>query len=418
MIGNLFTTALGSLERSPYTFALVQEVAGSNLPKTFMTRTSNERVDVAAGQFGGTVAFFGSGWGLDKLLNWAYKRFAHIDLNALKESTVPIAAMEKRHLWAISGKSAAIFAIQGALYWAVPFARNILTAKRTGSGNFADVITNGNQQPVTTEQKRAKAQEAKEKIAYCKRMVCKILGGGALVALGALGLAAVGIKRGWGIGQLKGQWGNKLLETFALARGDLGNYPKWSQFLFIAVASYAGWIHAVRDKFELKEQLLQFGGFLFGWFGPPAWAKTLFNKRFQSLLEKHVPNKTDADALYKKVMGTNWNGTEGKSLSIGEVEKHLAHLPEVAQKAKALCAKQTGFGLLVSAILLGAIPQFINWQLTAGRMASKNAGGDIKQASSTAAMLAPVSPVQQAALRRFNAFAQPYNPAIQQAQRA
>lgn len=414
MIGNVITAGLSSLERNPYIFALAQEVAGSNLPKTFMTRTSNERVDVAAGQFGGTVAFFGSGWGLDKLLNWAYKRFAHIDMKVLKESAAPIAAMEKRHLWAIAGKSAAIFAIQGALYWAVPFARNILTALRTGSGNFADVITNGTKQPLTPEQKEAKAKEAKEKIAYCKAMIAKIVGGGALVALGALGLAGLGIKRGWGIGQLKGQWGNKLLETFALARGDLGNYPKWSQFLFIAVASYAGWIHAVRDKFELKEQLLQFGGFLFGWFGPPAWAKTLFNKKFKSLLEKNVPNKADAEALYENVMGTNWNGTAGKSLSMGQVEQHLAHLPDVAQKAKALCAKQTGFGLLVSAILLGAIPQFINWQLTAGRIA-RTTHDDSKTAPVSPIIL---SPLQLAAFNRFKAFSQSYPSAYQHAQRA
>lgn len=246
-------------------------------------------------------------------------------------------------------------------------------------------------------------------------MIAKIVGGGALVALGALGLAAAGIRKGWGIGQLKGQWGNKLLETFALARGDLGNYPKWSQFLFIAVASYAGWIHAVRDKFELKEQLLQFGGFLFGWFGPPAWAKARFNSKFQELLGKHLPNKADAEALYKKVMGTNWNGTEGKSLSMGQVETHLAHLPEVAAKAKSLCAKQTGFGLLVSAILLGAIPQFINWQLTAGRIARKNASSTVQPAAAT---LAPVSPLQLAALKRFNAFAQSYPSTYQPAQQA
>lgn len=163
MIGNFITAGLSSLERNPYIFALAQEVAGSNFPKTAMTRTHNERVDVAAGQFGGTVAFFGSGWGLDKLLNWTYKRLAGIDFKALKESKIPIAAMDKGHLWAIAGKSAAIFAIQGALYWAVPFARNILTAKRTGSGNFADVITNGTKQPLTPEQKEAKAKKPKKK---------------------------------------------------------------------------------------------------------------------------------------------------------------------------------------------------------------------------------------------------------------
>lgn len=343
-------STIAHLEAQPILYPLTQEVVGANVPKTLTTRNHDERLDVAAGQFGGTLAFFGSGLLLDRLLKpffeWVNKKAKH-----------PVNA---KH-WTILGKSFAIFAVQGALYWAIPFLRNYATAKRTGTGSFTELITGGHKQAA------AQSKDVKEKMAYFKDMFSKIVSGGLAASAASVGLASLAIRRGWGVGKA-GRW---MLDKLALGGGSFKNYPKLAQFLFIAVASYAGWIHAVRDKLELKEQLLQFASFVFGWFVPPKVFDKIFGGQFKNAVGEEMFRKIYDDQAKKvtleRIHRAFAPGVE--KLDKTAIDALMKESPAFA-KASKLYAKQTLWGLLTSILLLSVTPQLINIWLSKKRLAN------------------------------------------------
>ena len=319
-----------------------KEVLGTNVPKSLMTRSNHERVDVASDQFGGTITFFGSGLALHYGLDALYKA---VNPNVLKQPHA--------NQWRIAGKSTAIFAVQTALYWAIPFLRDYITAKRTGKESFTHVIGAEADHPGVGKDDQPSAGVA-EKIKYYKCMFWKATGIGVAVAAAAVGLTALAVAKNRAFkntGLTK--W---LMNNMALGEGKLTKYPRWSQFFFVALASYAGRFHAVRDHYELKEQLLHFGSFLFGWFIPPM----LFERFYGKQINKMIQNK----ALLQKV-------TEGKtSLDFSLIKKHLAkEHPELFQKAQRLFAKQQIFGLAFSIVVLSLLPPLINFKLTEDRLA-------------------------------------------------
>ncbi len=378
---NSIASALGQLEQKQVLYPLAQEVLGSNIPKTVVTRNRDEMIDVASGQFGGTVAFFTSGLILNKVLDKALK--------LLNKGNVPAGSPAQR--WGILGKSLAMYAVQGGLYWAVPFARNYMTTKRTGVTNFKDIINqNGN----VDEAKKPSQKELDEALSGYKSRIVKILGAGSALAAGLFGASAVMAKRGVAPGKLA----SGAMRYLSLGQGDFKNFPRAAQFLVIAVGSYAGWIDAVRDKFEMKEQLLQFASFVFGFFVPPVMMERLFKGKMENLLRNEAPE------LVAKVIGKDASGNLNKKLVLSNIEKHLAS-SALLKPAKKLFVKQTVAGLAVSAVLLSALPQLINRVLTKKRIADEQ---DVKPVAKQPAQPSPFvlqpapQPVMKKSFERFS----------------
>jgi len=333
---------LVQLQAKPVLYPLIKEVMGCNTPKTLVVRNQNEMLDVATGQFGGTICFFGSGIVLDRILKPLYQsilRHPHLLPN-------PKAALE----WTRLGKSFGIYSLQGALYWAVPFFRNFLTSRRSGTHNFIQMVG------VQRKPDVINLQKLKEKQAYSLGMVRNIVTGGVIASALSIGASIYAIRKGLAINKPAAF----LLKHLGLGGGSFKNYPRWAEFFFIAVASYVGWIHATRDKFELKEQLLQFGSFLFGWFVPPLLFERYFKGRLRSLLKN--------EALFKKVMGTNAQGQLNSKLNISNIRKFLAKSPALKQ-AEALAVYEFAAGMGVSVVLLATLPQLLNFKLTKKRVA-------------------------------------------------
>jgi len=329
---------LKQLQDKPVLYPLIKEVVGCNAPKTLVVRNQNEMLDVATGQFGGTLCFFGSGILLDRLLKPFYQKIL-THPNLLPN---PKAALE----WTRLGKSFSIYSLQAALYWAVPFFRNFLTSRRSGTHNFIQMIGVQRKADLVNQQK------LKEKQAYSLGMVRKIIIGGVIASALSVAASVFAIRKGLAINKTAAF----LLKHLGLGGGSFKNYPRWAEFFFIAVASYVGWIHATRDKFELKEQMLQFGSFLFGWFVPPLAFERYYKGRLRQLLN----NKP----LFEKVIGVN-----ASMLNINHIRQHLASRPLLKRQAEALFVSQTLFSLGTSIVLLSVLPQLCNIYLTQRRVA-------------------------------------------------
>jgi hypothetical protein len=340
-INSVMAQGLSWLEHNQISDFVIKEVSGANIPKTIVTRTLDERIDVATGQFGGTIGFLGGGLAMQYL--------GRAILDKLSPGVFKLPKTDPKRLWAVLGASYAIFAVQGALYWAVPFFRNYLTAKRSGSENFLQVI--GAESP-EDQRKRQKSQKLKARMKYFRDMPLKILAGGGLTALGALALAAIKIKNNSAFGPTA-----KLFNRIALEDGLIKNYGKWATFWFVAVASYVGWIHAVRDKFELKEQLLQFGTFVASFFGP----QPLIEGIFKRLTQKRLPDH--ATALLSTA-----DGKKTSKLTFDAIERVFQAPNAKKVVAQNLYIAQSLLGWGFSIVMLGTLPQLLNWTLTNRRL--------------------------------------------------
>jgi len=366
---------------------LTKEVLGTNVPKSLMTRSWDERIDVASDQFGGTIAFFGSGLLLNKGLDQFY--------NLFKKDLAHKVTGEAAKAWRIVGKSAAIFAIQTALYWAIPFLRDYITASRTGSTNFTQVI--GAEQKKKGRKHKQHDLETKQKLHYYGTMFGKTIAIGVGTALAALGLTTLAIKRKAPLNHSSGikKW---LMKNMVLGEGQIQNYPRWAQFFFVALASYAGRFHAIRDQYELKEQLLHFGSFLFGWFIPPIVFENIYAHKLKTLVKdpaliaKLTGSEKALTTLAEK-QKTLWGkvkafiATEGTGLKAAQIKAHIPESNPLFKKLEQLFAKQQIFGLLFSIGVLSILPPFINWGLTKDRLKH-----DQKLATKTETLKKPDTP--------------------------
>ncbi len=320
---------LGRLESQGVWDTMTKEVVGINAPKIAVTRTNTERLDVAVSEIGNTIGAFGTGYLLDQALGKTFKSAQAAGGNAAR--------------WAVLGRSGAMFSAIFAIMWAMPFIRNYITAKRTGSVKFTDVIGAKGLQKNPQEDVQGAIQ------GYRNRALA-ILGLGALGVLAAAGGALLAIRRGSGLGVFKGLFGNETLaRNLLLKNGSFGDFGGMKALLFWGVPAYGGWIQASRDPYEKKEQLLKFGNFVACFFGPQLLFDKYFHGKFKNLLPEGV------EATYKGITEALKTAAEGPG---------RARLQEALKFWK---VKSLG-GLLTSIVLLGVMPPLINIWLTGQRV--------------------------------------------------
>jgi|GEM_PF-2159243 len=378
-----FFSRLGWLENNGLWDTAIKEIVGSNFAKILLARTWDERLDVGSCELGCTIGVFGSGLILDKLLGALFKKAQARGGTAEK--------------WAVLGRSAALFSLVSSVMWGMPFVRNYLTAKRTGSTNFTEVIG-------AKQQSAAQKDSSKNSIAEYRNKSLEILGLGLGGAALATGTSWIAIHKGIGLGPIA-----KLIEkrvfknAFILKDGQFKHLTGLPALLFWGLPSYGGLLQASRDKYERKEHLLKLAMFIGFFFVPPFIFKALFNKQVQKAAAKGLPHLLKEGATSYKAL-------------IAEIEKNAPGTQKRQVLDKLMTAwkiKSLG-GLSISLFLFGTIPQLMNIKLTRMRLAKNGESFEDTALTSASAMpdMSPLGPWINAPFQRPQAwnFQQPLNP--------
>ncbi len=366
MISAKFVTILGAVESYPVLDTTIKEMAGINAPKIALTRSNTERKDVAISEIGNTMAFGVGGVAVDQFLKQVFKQ-------AQKETAT--AASQR---WATIGRSMGVYSTIFSLMWAMPFVRNYITAKQTGSVSFTDVIkANHKNKPHLHDQKAALG----EALDYYRNKALGIIGLGGAATLASAGLAKMAASAKRPVGQKfldwlfvtsgKGNAQKTLANRLLLKGGEFAGFGGLPALLFWGIPAYGGWLHASRDPYEKKEQWLKFGNFVACFFLPPVVMDKIFKSRF----EKHFPQL--------KTVGYNYHA----------ITSTLKHQKPEMEKALQLWARKNLWSLLSSIVLLGTMPQLINIHLTRKRLIRDQAASAPKPQPATRPQ-APASSVQ------------------------
>lgn len=310
---------------------VTKEVVGINVPKIVMTRSDTEQKDVAISEIGNTMAFGVGGLLVDQVLK---RSFAGVQ---------KAGASQTAQRWASLGRSLGVYSTVFSLMWAMPFIRNYITAKQTGSVSFADVIKANHHHPENSHDRQAVLKDA---LSYYQGQAQAILGLGALGTVASAGFARLAAQKEIWAKPLEKLFQHQWMDSLLLKGGKFAGFGGTPALLFWGLPAYGGWIHASRDPYETKEQWLKFINFVACFFGPPVVIDKLFKGKFNS----RFPQLKDVGFGYEAITKT--------------LDAH----PEKKATALKLWAGKNALSLFSSIALLGTLPQLINWYLTQERM--------------------------------------------------
>jgi len=240
-----------------------RELTGNNLPHVLIVRNQNELIDQSISQFGNTAAYFGTGLIMDKALDQIPK--------LLKQ---PITAQTKP--WFIFGKSLSIFSLIASVNYAMPFLRNYITTKRTGTTHYADMI--GEKKHLNTTQTNINEKLAEDKKTFLHRVS---LGAG-ISALSTL--ATTALMRAKAPVPKAVSFFNKHL---GLLNGSFKKFRALPAVLFWVIPTYSGLLSGARDKYETQELALRFAAFNLAFFVFPH----TIEKAIEKATERVKPTK-------------------------------------------------------------------------------------------------------------------------------
>lgn len=349
---------LGYLEAHSINDTLAKEVLGINIPKILCTRTMNEKVDVATSEVGNTIAFTAGGLLLNKVLDFSFTQ-------AKKGIRLPV-AQKGEEFWRSTALYSAIF----SLMWAMPFIRNYITAKRTGFTDFSSFIVDKPQ----FAKNKSNTDQLESSLQGYQKKAKSILGMGALGAFLSIAMGTMSLRTGLGMKQVESLINSPSLyhslhkklglpqipenlwqkvfkgvtdirfQDLLLKKGQFSNFSGLPALLFWGVPAYGGWIHASRDPYEKKEQLLKFASFTACFFVMPLLIKKVIDRLFHS----HFP--------------------EVSTINYQTIQKTFAKQTKILEAALFLWATRYVASLGSSILLLGVMPQLINIKLTEKRL--------------------------------------------------
>ena len=377
MLGFLISV-LSTLEQQPVLDTALRDLLGNNLPKIALTRSSAERMDVAVSQFGNTLLFGLGGTAMDLLLRRVFA-------NAQKAASHTAA-----YRWAEVARSLGIYSTMASVMWAMPFVRNYITTKKTGSLSFSDVIqSGGTPKAKTPAQQAALAANLQEN----KRKALVILGWGAagvaVPAAFALWAGKTTLNTGKKVGEdlLEKLYHNKIAKSFVLEGGEFKKLAGIPSLLFWGLPAYFGWYQASRDAYEKQEVFIRAANFTFCFFGPGMISDNLLKKKF-----------TEKFGL--------------PDMSFAAVK--ASALSEAKQKAAQNFLKWKNLGSMgVSVALLGITPQLLNIYLTGRRLHDDQSQGK-PSAGRPAAPPVPTLPpwMSQALMSPGQPQTKPWSPSV------
>lgn len=350
---------LSRIERQPLLDVAIKEVLAINTPRIAIARSRNERMDVAVNELGDTFGLLGLGFLADKTLQRVFKRYA--------KSIKP----QEKILHDLS-RSLTLYSIIFAFMWAMPYIRNYVTAKHTGSANFAEII---GETPYPQRESRQK-ELLGQKLNHYRKMITKILTLGGLGAVMSTGIGLLALKKNFRAGA-----GLKWLHSkIALEGGSFWKFSGLPAVLFWAFPAYAAWIQAARDGYERKEWMLKFVNFVVCFMGPQKLMEKGFRSRFRAYLPEGV--KPTFDNIRQRLRG------------------------ETLRKALRLKTLQEGLGLLFSLVLMGITPGLMNIALTRKRIAQDQETPETQDTQANPAVVPELARAAEVSAQdaRFQAF--------------
>jgi hypothetical protein len=321
------------LEKNPVGDTAVRDFLGNAVPKAALTRSQTEFNDVAISNGGNLLAFVVGGLTVDKLLQ---ALFSGVQKVGQKATT--------GYRWARIARSMGIYSTMVSSMWAMPFVRNYITTRRSGSVNYSQVIqTGGSNSPKTPEQEAA----VKASLNDSKRHALTILGsGGVGIALSAVLGKWAASRKDFGKNFLDKLYQKPFTEKLLLgASGKFSKMGPWPTMLFWGIPAYIGWYHASRDPYEKKEVYVRLANFMACFSLPPYLAK----KAFENKIINQFPELK-------------------KNISFNAIKDLYKDNPAKRWAAQKMLLTQNGLGMVSSIVLLGVTPQLLNIYLTQQRL--------------------------------------------------
>jgi hypothetical protein len=356
-------TKLFSFFESSYEmgFVLVSKVIGNAFPRIAITRSWDERKEVAFNEFTHTLGFFGALPIVSRLMDPIQAFWAdmpkdlirmHNDTAFSKLSGEMIQKLKVAKL----GKSFGAGAIIASLMMVMPYWRNYRTINRTGFADYKKVVALGGKQ-TPTESDLAEAKVANEKNV---KIIKGILVGGLLASLGIMAGAGLlarrasklltneGMLNPQRLGGIFKEWGfvGKNSDQFnALEKSVKQTFWLWG------VPSYIGWFLGCRDGYEFMEQVSKFSTFILGYVATPKIFKAIMEFKDKKLLEP-----------FKNAQGLYALPSYDKIINVMSKEN-----PELAQKMLSHLNTRKGVSLVGNLFAIGVLPilfniWFSNWR--------------------------------------------------------
>ncbi len=315
-------------------FILISKLFGNVIPRVTICRTEDERKDVLFNEITQGATVFISLPFFSPMANWIQEKFYQgkditgkdlklFNATALLKAEKAGGAQQVRRLKILKlGKSFGVSVMTAAALMAITYYRNYYTIKRTGFSDYKQVVGLGGGGTPTPEEKIKADKAAQKNLDIIKYLMT----GGAIVGLLGMGGAAVLARKANRIFRQDGtftlkkldHWLNDTFKHWALVgkNNDQINsvFKSSKQTLWVwGVPSYAAWILACRDKYEVVEQLSKFATFVAGYIGVPKltqWVRGKLDKSgwlnpkeiLPTLAKAIKEQKYDATQLYNEII--------------------------------------------------------------------------------------------------------------------
>ncbi len=386
-----FTGMMSSLEQKPLAELVMKDVMAFNAPKIAMARTWSERLDTAMLELTNTSITLLASLTVPLALRYPVSKLsgvAHRDL--VKE--IPYSQLaqtsSKIRMARMATSFGFFFPFAGA-FWAAPFLRNWLTAKKNHSSDFESMIGLG---PLHPNKQQPDKRSWQEELAYQKHTGFTVLG--LSTALGVS--AATGLS--WLARSMNptkpDSAGNRLAHTLETKYKNLWstNFNKFdlkgasgnqiaggrATLLFWGLPAYLGWVHGARSNNERRERLLQSANALFWFFVAPAmvgkiWTPAMkdaagelnqWDSAFVQRVQDNLPLGKNSQPLTELEKKTGFLKKIASDLSYEEIKNHFKGTD--AERSKLFLLKNSKFavaGLAVPILSLAAV-QVVNFRWT------------------------------------------------------
>lgn len=347
-------------------FILTSKLVGNSFPRIAITRSWDERKEVAFNEATHTAGLFLTLPIVSALFNPIQAWMAGIPTGLIRmknsEAFTQVSgeALQKLKM-AKLGKSMGVSGVIAFLMLLMPYLRNYRTIKRTGFSDYKKVVALGGKQTPTEEDKK-QAAEANRKnmriIQWCLGLAAAsglaIMAGAGLIARRGTKMLSTGLFRPEVMDKLFQEW------AFVGKNSDQFNALEKSvkQTLWVwGVPSYIGWFAGCRDGYEVVEQMSKFVTFVLGYVATPKIFKGIMRYKDRALMQE-FKNKAGEIVLpsYDKIINelSKTNPPQAKAI--------LKHLNT-----------QKGVSLIGNLFVIGVLPILFNVWFSNWRYQRENA---------------------------------------------
>lgn len=312
-------------------FIATSKVIANTVPRTAITRNSNERKEVLFNEITQGSTLFVALPITSAIANPIQSKLAGVSKELIKTenskavSTAMIEggeALANKVKAAKLGKSIGASLFIAALLVATSYLRNYRTIKRTGFSDYKKVVGLGGNVPPTPEEKIKADKAAQKNLNIIKGLVV----GGALAWLGTMVGFGRLAQKGGAVFEKGGFLNPNRLKNWMQHWAFVGKnnnqingiFNSDKQTLWVwGIPSFAGWFLGCRDKFEFIEQSSKFATFWAGYIGTKRFINKFMFKKERAKLAEAAGGAIPATykAIREKVANGQMTEAVGKQLT-------------------------------------------------------------------------------------------------------